>query len=131
MRKIEFRGKCVTPWGEAGSWHFGSLLTEQKGDGKREVYIQEGGDYYIVEPKTVGEYTGVVDNYGSDIYEGDIILIDGNVEEVYIVELYLGEWALIHYDGDGFADTVTALNFFKSDHLTVIDNIHDRKERVK
>lgn len=86
---------------------------------------------HCVAPNIAHESTGVVDNYGADIYEGDVILIDGNVEEVYTVELYLGEWALIHYDGDGFADKVTALNFCNSEHLTVIDNIHDRKEYSK
>lgn len=131
MREIKFRGKGLAPEGEATAWHFGKLLTTQNVDGKSKVFIQEGGDYYLIKPETVGESAGVVDNYGEDIYEGDLVLTDGKVADVYVVEYSLFGFMLTHFDADGSVDTMAALNFFKPERLTVVDNVIDRKDRLK
>ena len=131
MSEMKFRGKGIAPEGEATSWHFGKLLTTQDVDGKSKVFIQEGSDYYLIKTETAGESTGMVDNYGEDIYEGDLVLIDGNVADVYVVEWCLFGFMLTHFDADGSVDTMAALNFFKPERLTVVDNVIDRKDRLK
>lgn len=94
MRTIKFRGRLIG----GNEWLHGSLLKQSY---KREDrwyigYVQNGSiQGREIDPDTIGEYTGINDALDREIYEGDIVKIDGCPEKGnLIVVFYEGSFAL-------------------------------------
>ena len=115
MRKIKFRGKRVE-----GGWICGDLI--QYKDGSNAIinipfskYGYEATEILNrnrVIPKTVGQFTGLQDKNGKDIYEGDKLQYCD--EDIYytVKSIY----------GLAFDNINTELNY------KIIGNIHEEKK---
>ena len=114
MREIAFRGKRVVN----GEWVYG-YYEEFVNSENHFYWINEpNGDFHDVIPETVGQYTGLKDRNGVEIYEGDVLECKVS-SEMFVVE----------FDAKT-AQFTTKSNWLWSilDRCEVIGNIHDNPE---
>lgn len=132
MRQIKFRGKDI----ETGEWLYGYLV-HPIGKNPR-VYVQDVKTegvasffVYDVEESTVGQFTGLLDKNGNEIYEGDIIVEHFIEEDVTYVCKYIEEFACFAFDKDIKYGEYYYLQKIDSPKLQIIGNIHDNPEILK
>jgi uncharacterized phage protein (TIGR01671 family) len=129
MRNIIFRGKRINRNGE---WGYGDL---RRYGGNTWVFPHDKDaacDADMVDPKTVGEFTGFHDKSGRGIFEGDIIAYD--YRHYYGTKRLTGQ---VIWRPGGFIITVyldavisTPLGFLydddiKENTIEIVGNIHD------
>ena len=130
-REILYRGARM----EDGKFVYGSLVFVKENDKSENelphIVISYGPDtfdWFEVDPETVGQYTGMADKNGTNIFEGDIVR-----------ESFKGHGRIYHvfWDDDYFAfrakgeDITYQLDEISPSHCEVIGNIHDNKELLK
>ena len=125
MRKILFRGKRIRPEGVDDAWAYGSLI--QRID---TTEIHDGVFTWNIHPETVGQFTGLTDKNGKEIYEGDIIKEkesdysnEYRIYRIYWCDDNMQYWMSDDDTGDSFP--LIELEF---DYSKVIGNIYDNPE---
>ena len=128
MREIKFRGKRL----DNGEWVYGFVFFNQY---KSEAVIARVADTESVcenvDPVTVGQFTGLHDKNGKEIYEGDII-----IEKLRRARKD-GERLVVCFDdfewqGKNANGATTSLSLLVEYHtIEVIGNIHDNPELLK
>lgn len=130
MREIKFRGKKFCQ----DEWIYGSLITrgERGADGN---FIDTGrGECYPLQQDTIGQFTGLHDKNGKEIYEGDIIRTYGSKgDEIKHTVEYSEKEAmyctkLVGAEMLGGSITQRWLDEFE---FEVIGNVHDDPELLK
>jgi uncharacterized phage protein (TIGR01671 family) len=132
MREIKFRGKRI----DNGEWVYGNSLnlgnrhfiipTITNGSwSKDRLSLKFLSPCYEVDPATVGQFTGLHDVKGREIYEGDIVEDEhGRALEVFWNEIGPGGWWFAENKEDGrYHVESIGLNI-----IAVIGNIHDNPD---
>lgn len=119
MRKILFRGKRV----DNGEWVSGYFA--RFAHGEIPVILEdtesELKDYKVI-PDTVGQFTGLLDKNGKEIYEGDVVTFDNNLQGISKVMFAEGCYMVVA------KNYATALTFRLANRTFVAGNIHDKPE---
>ena len=123
--RFKFRGKTI----DEGVWVYGRNIQNQI-DGSGRVCINEKCNQRWLVPETVGQYVGLNDKNGKEIYEGDILecSTDDQSSEIMAVEWdnKFESAAFRVVDSDGYWDDFNDYVSFE-----VIGNIHDNPELFK
>lgn len=132
MREILFRGKRK----DNGEWVYGNYAVTDN-NGKQHFIFQNKAFEFEVDPETVGQYTGITDDNGKKIFEGDILGITNDDPDYdYITKVYL-DWNTLCVDVQGQDYDCTSIGFAigiwddECDRVEVIGNIYDNPELLE
>ena len=129
MRTIKFRGKRI----DSGEWVEGDLVQFKHFNGTKfddvvAISLQHHDlGKFEVDPTTVGQFTGLTDKNGKEIFEGDVVEYESyprNQNEQVSFSLYEAGFypftkpALGGYEWD----------YIDSKHCQIIGNIHDNPD---
>ena len=130
MREIKFRGKDFK-----NNWLFGSLI--QYRDSTQIGYLSyaDSMTFVNVNKKTIGQFTGLTDKNGVEIYEGDFlkrIITAGDGEKHISTDI-------VKFSGASFCtyalsdknDSGLYLVNWSGHEIEVVGNIHDNPELLQ
>lgn len=135
MRMIRYRAKVMLPeWPivrkhevPEGQWVYGEPHTI---DCPTPHIHTANGDVgkQPIDKETLGQFTGLFDHYGKEIYEGDILKFYSDEEGFIEVRFVRGVFAFLW---KGNLDDELPINAPTQEWAQVIGNIHDNPELLK
>lgn len=131
MREIKFRGRSINYVAANDSyWAYGLLVN----DDPPEIECDDG-DIYRVNDDTVGQYTGLEDADGREIYEGDIVEISPQFSAKQGLKRKFHLFAVVRWDERLARFVVISKEILDSipdsECVSVIGNIHDNPELLE
>ena len=126
MREIKFRGKRI----DNTEWIRGGYIKRWNGV-EYKHYIHDELYEYEVDRGTVGQYTGLNDKNGKEIYEDDIIRHHGDIlSEIFYNSSHCA-YLLKDVSGNRNKCICDKLGDYSSLWIEVIGNIHDNPELLE
>ena len=125
------RGKLINN----GEWVEGNLFIPDRKDTPTQMCIGTNiiRITYDIIPDTIGQYTGLIDENGKKIFEGDIVRAQ---DDVFGSPFYNGIVGMVTFEETAFF--VETMNIIDTQYLfnecavyEVIGNIHDNPELLK
>ena len=133
MREIKFRGKML----ETGIWIYGCYTFSKKDSSRHVIWVQDENKElfvhtwpYAVDGNTIGQFTGLLDKNGKEIYEGDIVEEKDtyyNLKDNGVVEFDGGSF-LINFEGS-FNYLLVGAGECRT--IEVIGNIHENQKLLE
>ena len=111
MREIKFRGRYCRGIENAGPWVYWGVIGSDALD--------------CIDGDTIGQYTGLLDKNGVEIYEGDIYT-QGDKNIKYVVVFKSAKFAGKQVGNESLA----GLSYWQ-DRIEVIGNIHENPELLE
>lgn len=118
MRTIKFRGKTTAN----GHWVHGSLIDY----GDNTFAIRNNKSQPWVQTETVGQFTGLLDRNGKEIYEGDILEQYNEQGKTMHVNWFGPQFGCVqHWDGVNGEGSWYPLDCYFIEEWEIIGNVHD------
>lgn len=132
MREIKFRGRRV----DNGEWIYGFYTLAYFPDGIKKSIISISGDRiynaYPIVDETEGQFIGLFDSNGKEIYEGDIrggfyFCMEDKVEFLEVIKFHLSPHVGYYY----YWESIKGGNMPDFMETEIIGNRHENPELLK
>lgn len=138
MRIIKFRGRCAF----SGTWRYGFYYVSK---GNHIIRNEKDRESIILE-KTIGQFTGLHDKNGKEIYEGDVVnwgmhhpnseerfhryaIVEFNPDIQFKIIFYINSQNGVKKETDGHIFRFGQFAYKETErHLQVLGNIYENPE---
>lgn len=125
-RQIKYRGKTINE----GEWIYGMTISHGTiGRKRNKLFMEVAPDKWKgIAPDTVGQFTGMLDKNGTEIYEGDVILQQGySGKKAMLVRFEQGAFIVGWHGGSSTATRPMLIQ----KRCEVLGNIYDNPSLLK